>query len=298
MHKKIQPSILSVPVILIMSIVVCFAVPDFPAVIYGSLETSSGIPVTSEGVSLTFSGDQGGEVQFTPSVGSFGAGVTFVGRVPVESGPPSAGGKALASLGRYAVSVSFEGGEVLSSDFPGEISVTRALVIGPVTIVVDPENPTLSVTHDLNLGTVPVGGKREGVFTLYNVGKTGQVQGTVSLMEGEGFSLLSPADFDLGPGEQQEVRVRFAPDQEDTEFRAVFVADSNVGRQERYIRGNSIPGRQDQNEDGEINFMDLFILSRSWHLLEHDSKSDLDADGKNDEGDILTFLETKKAKEE
>lgn len=71
----------------------------------------------------------------------------------------------------------------------------------------------ISAPGGLRFGNVGIGKYRDRQFSIENVGESGRLIGTVSLVgtDARDFKIIGVTNFDLGPGEGQTFTLRFEP---------------------------------------------------------------------------------------
>jgi len=281
-------------------------IPEPPIIIYGRLQTSGGLPVTSGELRFEFLPVGGGTtVRTLARVGSLSESFQFVAFIPNERTPVTEADQALelGSGKTYTPRAYYNGVQLTPVQIESPLTPDRAEIIGPITYTVSPTGKVVSVSHDIDYGYVQAGSFLERVFQVSNVG-TLAVIGTAALEKGIQFKLMesgapvSQVSIGLAPGESADVTVRFGPSVVSSLLTDTFQVRTDGGNVDRTVTGNSaepavIPD-PDINADGKVDDLDLFLFLRNWHLqrpsMPH-PQVDLDSDDDADERDLLRFLD-------
>lgn len=281
-------------------------IPEPPMLIYGSLQTSGGLPVTSGTLLFEFVPVGGGTtVRVQATVGSLSESYNFVAIVPNERAPVAEPDAAL-ELGTgktYTPRVYYGGVQVTPVQLDSPLTPERAKLIGPITYTVSPTGKAVSVSHNIGYGFVPVGSFLDRQFQVYCIG-TEAIAGTARLQRGAHFHLMdgqlevSQVSFNLAPGQAQPVTVRFEPTLTSSSLTDLFEVRTDGGDADRLVSGRSTGeapiANPDLNGDGEVNELDLFLFLLNWQTQSPnipDAAADLDSDNNVDTDDLLRFLE-------
>lgn len=287
-------------------------IPEPPAFIVGALETPAGLPVTRGSLRFDFTPVGGGEViQVEAFVGSFTRDITFFAFIPLERGPVSDPTEVLEFGGvkTYTITAFYNGAPINAKAnsavklLNDPYSPARADLIGPLTILVSPEGPQVSVSPSLNFGFVPQGGSAEDAFEIYNVGTqsfTGtarlQTSGDFDLMEG-GVPVIEVA-INLAAGETLVVPVRFQPSISSSLIEDVLQVRTGGGNEDRNLSGNSVltgSPDPDLNGDGVVDKGDLYFILLSWYYSSPSipkPQADLNRDNAINHPDLVRLLHT------
>jgi hypothetical protein len=280
-------------------------VPEPPMLIFGTLQTSGGLPVTSGELRFDFLPVGGGTtVRVNALVGSLSSQFNFVAIVANERTPLDQADAAL-ELGAgktYTPRAYYNGIQLTPVQIESPLTPDRAKIIGPITYTVNPTGTVLSVSHDIDFGYVPVGSTKDLTFQISSVG-TAAITGVATLDQGVHFSLweggiqVNEVAFNLDAGQSTDVTVRFAPGVVDSNLSDIFRVTSDGGEATRSVTGNSSEeeptGDPDINGDGEVDELDLFIFMRNWLLqvpTMPDEAADLDLDSDADQDDLLKLM--------
>jgi hypothetical protein len=279
-------------------------IPEPPMIIFGNLQTSGGLEVSSGNLRFDFTPVAGGTTfQVPATVGAFVEGVNFVAIVDMETAPLSTGAKALESGAQYTPRVYYEGVMLMPAQLPSPLDATRATVLGPYTYVVSPQGKVVSVSAGPNFGFVETGSSLDRQITVSSVG-TERVQGLASMALGTQFSVLgsgvpvAEVGIGLDAGQSVDVAVRFAPSVVSAQISDIFQVRTDGGDQDRTVLGFSDPsalppGIGDLNGDGNVDALDLIVLLQNWHAEfpnMPNPKADLKEDGTIDQSDVFNFL--------
>jgi hypothetical protein len=274
--------------------------------IFGTLQTSGGLPVTSGELRFEFVPVGGGStVRIDAMVGSLSEHFTFVAFVPNERTPVSDPLSALElGSGRtYTPRVYYNGALLTPVQIDSPLTSERARIIGPLTYTVSPTGKLISVSHDVDFGYVEVGSLLDRTFSINNVG-TETVAGTAQLAGGLHYKVMVGAvsvplvAINLDPGQSMDVTVRFEPTILSDLLTDTLQVRTDGGNEDRQVSGNSagsaVEPNPDINGDGEVNELDIFMLLRNWQLRMPgmpNPEADLDSDRDADAQDLLRFLE-------
>jgi len=281
-------------------------IPEPPIVIFGSLQTSGGLPVMSGELRFEFVPVGGGTTVRTPArVGSLSESFQFVAFVPNERAPVTQADKALElGSGKTYTPRAYYNGALLSPvQIESPLLPERARIIGPITYTVSPTGKLVSVTHDLDFGYVPVGSSLDRTFRISSVGSE-TIAGLADLANGLQFKIMVGAvsvgqvAVNLPAGQFMEVTVRFEPTAASSVLSDTFQVRTDGGDADRAVVGNSaepaVTPDPDVNGDGEVNDLDLFMFLQNW-FLERPSmpnpEADLDEDADADARDLLRFID-------
>jgi hypothetical protein len=296
------------PLSIVFLLVVCPSavseIPEPPTIIYGGLETSGGLEVTSGQLRFDFTPAAGGTtLQVQAMVGAFVEGVNYVAVVDMETPPLTAGASALETGSLYTPRVYYNGIMLLPTQLPSPVEATRAAVLGPYNYVVNPQGKVVSVSPGLDYGYVEIGSATDRQFTVSNVG-TERVQGLASMGLGTQFRVLSfgvpvsEVGIGLDPGQSVNVGVRFVPAVVSTRLSDTFQVRTDGGDADRSVTGSSDPsalppGPGDLNGDGTVDALDLIIFIRNWHQempTIPNPQANLEDDDKIDQMDLFHLM--------
>ncbi|MCA9435658.1 MAG: hypothetical protein KC978_07720 [Candidatus Omnitrophica bacterium] len=303
--------------IMLIGIVLCFGttgswagLPEPPIIILGELQTTSGLPVSSGSLRFDFTPVGGGDtVQVEAFVGAFASDITFFAIIPLERGPVSDANATLEFGNSKAYNLTaFYNGTPVNAQANSEVKLLnepyepmRLDLIGPLSILVSPTGPQVSVSPSINFGFVQLGGQAEKSFEIYNVGTeafTGtarlQNSGDYDLIEG-GVPVIEVA-VNLGAGETLVVPVRFQPSTSSPSIEDVFQVRTGGGDADRNLLGRSVlTGSPDPDLDsnGVIDHNDLYLLLLSWYYSSPSipkPQTDLNRDNVINHPDLLKLL--------
>ncbi len=257
-------------------------IPEPPIFIVGALETPSGLPVTSGSLRFDFTPSGGGSVvQVEAFVGSFTRDITFFAFIPLERPPVSDAEETLEFGNQKAYTITaFYNGAPVNAKVNSTVkllnepySPSRADLIGPLSILVSPEGPQVSVSPSIDLGFVQLGAIAEDTFEIYNVGTqpfTGTARlalsGDFDLMEG-GVPVIEVA-VNLAAGQTLVVPIRFQPSVSSNLIEDVLQVRTGGGDEDRNLSGRSVlTGSPDPDLDGNgiVDEGDLYLLLLSWY---------------------------------
>ncbi len=257
-------------------------IPEPPIFILGSLQTPGGLPISRGELRFDFTPAGGGAtVSVDAFVGAFTRSVNFFAFVPLERPPLDDPSEALAfgTQENYTVTAYFNG-ELVNASANKDVkllsqpfSPSRAELLGPFTIMVQPTGQQVSVSPAISFAYVPNGSQAEQLFEVYNVG-TESFSGAARLAESMDFSLVSggvPVDevaIGLGPGETLQVAVRFTPSIRTALIEDTFEVRTQGGDEDRNVSGASIltgPSDPDLDGNGVIDEFDFYIMVLNWY---------------------------------
>jgi hypothetical protein len=247
MRPITQPILGSILVLLILNPMfmpsATAGLPEPHMLIYGILQTSEGVPLTSGTLEFLFDPyGVGDPVPFEATLGEHAENVTFMVKVPIELGMVSPGHKALVLDGAYEVQILYNGEEIIPTGIENPLIAEAGRVIRNLTCVLYAQEAILAVSGDLEFGTLTPGTFEDRVITISNIGAL-PLDGTVRLQEGLHFKIsvsgisVDELPFLIDPGESLDVTVRFwplvvSPDLDDT-----LIVSTNVGMETRLVSG-------------------------------------------------------------
>jgi hypothetical protein len=281
-------------------------IPEPPILIFGTLQTSGGLPVTSGELRFDFVPVGGGTtVRVMARVGSLSENFTFAAIVPNERSPVAQADKALelGSGKTYTPRAYYNGIQITPVQIESPLTPERAKIIGPIIYTVSPTGKVISVSHDIDFGFVPVGSYSQDTFQISNVG-TEVVAGLAQLEKQVQFKIMvgtvpiSQVAINLNTGEFMDVTVRFEPGVASDNLTDIFQVRTDGGDVDRTVIGSSItegPSEDiDFNDDDKVDKIDVFVFLKNWYLRVPNLpnvQTDLDKDDDADEEDLLRFLD-------
>jgi len=297
-------------VVVITGLVACPAamagIPEPPTIIYGSLQTSAGLPVMTGELRFEFVPVGGGAtVRSTARVGSLSENYQFVAFVGNERTPVAQADQNLELGGgkTYTPRVYYNGVLLSPVQLDSPFTPERARIIGPLTYTVSPTGKVQSVSHDIDFGFVPVGSSSDRTFQISSVG-TETIAGLADLANSMHYRIMvgavsvSQLAVNLAPGQSMDVTVRFEPTTVSDLLTDTFRVQTDAGDVDRTVAGNSaepvVLPDPDINGDGRVDDLDLFTFLQNWYTQVPsmpNREADLDSDNDADARDLLEFLD-------
>lgn len=259
-------------------------IPEPPLFILGRLETPSGLPISRGELRFEFTPTGGGPtVQVNAFVGAFTSTVNYFAFIPLERPPLDDPSQALVfgSQSSYTVAAYYNGAlvnaqanksvKLLSEAF----TPSRAQLLGPFTIMVQPTGPQVSVSPAISFAYVPSGTHAEQYFEVYNVG-TEPFTGAARLADSLDFSLvdgdarIDEVALDLTPGETRRIWVRFTPSISTALIEDTFEVRTQAGDEDRNVSGSSIltgPVDPDLDGNGVVDAQDFYLMVLNWYRV-------------------------------
>lgn len=257
-------------------------IPEPPIFIVGNLETPGGLPVTSGNLRFDFTPTGGGTtVRVDAFVGAFTDDIQFFAFIPLERAPVENPSEALVfdAAVTYNVTAFYNGAQInkeankVAKLLTSPYSPSRADLIGPLSVMVSPTGPQVSVSPSLHFDFVQPGDQAEKDFMIYNVGTaaftgTAKLETRIDYKVVQGGVPVNEAAINLDAGQTLAVTIRYAPTVSSPNVQDVFQVRTNGGDQDRNVSGSSIiirTGDPDIDENGVVDENDLYLLLLSWY---------------------------------